>query len=572
MSSKKFVILLCLNILIASLVPFPAILLSKKVFNILSERESLKDFAVIAFALVILEFLFNYLNAFFTSKVEISGQQLMYSLNVSYNLKSINISYEMLSHPQVLEKRELAGKAVNGSTFIDMIRNVKNIISNILTLFGVLTLFLQSDPFIIMVVSILVVVNVYANNLIKKAQYNHSIEVTPFLRKVTYFQSIASDIEYGKEIRINSLKPLLFKKISELNEMCFKFIKKIVSSQSKGIKISHVTNALQDIAVYGILGIKVIVEKTMSIGDFSMYFNAIAQFKNSLVTIITTLTDMKINSLYMGHFLEYMKLPEETQEINQKIANNFILEKICFNNVSFVYPGSEIFALKNVSFTINKGEKISIVGMNGSGKTTIIKLLLRLYSPTEGNILINDIDINKINYEDYIHLFSVVFQDFKFMAFNIRENLCVNQEITDQDIDQIMLKLNLLDRINSLPLKYETNYTRVFDEAGVEFSGGESQKLAIARALCQNAQMVIMDEPTAALDALAEYEIYKNFNDLTFDKTAIYISHRLSSCKFCDKIIYIKDGEITEKGSHNELIKHNGDYASMFFKQAQYYV
>lgn len=572
-SSKKFVVLLIVNIIFSAMIPFPAIILSKKIFDLLATGKSIRDFLIVSIILVLLTFALNFISTILNSKVEIKGQQLMYSLSVSYNIKSTNISYELLSNPKTLEKRELAGKAVNGSNFIDMIRCVSNIMSNLLVLIGVIALFIKVDIIIILVVSIVIIINTYANNLIKKAQYNYSVEVTPYMRKVSYIQSVSSGLEHGKEIRINGFKPLLLKKIQELNDVCFEFIKKIVNSQVRGIKISHITNGIQDIVVYGLLGVKVIIDKTMSIGDFSMYFGAIAQFKSSLVTIITTLTDIKINSLYMGHFLEYMKLPEESECIGSSSAinNEFEINNIYFDNVSFSYPGTDIFALKNVTFEINEFEKLSIVGVNGSGKTTIIKLLLRLYKPTEGNIFINNININEINYNDYIKYFSVVFQDFKLLAFTIKENLCNDQEPDELELDNIMSKVNLMDRINSLPNKYNTNYSRMFDECGVEFSGGESQKLAIARALYKDARIVIMDEPTAALDPLAEYEIYKDFDELTKGKTSIYISHRLSSCKFCDKIILLDNGSIKEFGSHNYLMEQNGLYADMYLKQAQYY-
>ena len=572
-TSKRFVLILCLNIIISAMTPFPSILLSKKVFDILSTGYSFKSFWIACLTLIVSTFILNYLSTIVNSKVEIMGQQLMYKLNISYNLKSTSISYELLSHPHILEERELAGKAINGSTFIDMIRSVSQIISNLLVLIGVIALFIQIDLIIILVVLIVIAINSYANNLIKKAQYKYSIEATPYMRKVSYIQSISSDLEYGKEIRINRIKPLLLRKISQLNAICFKFIEKTVKSQVRGIKISHITNSLQEFIVYMLLGIKVIISKTLSIGDFSMYFNAINQFKNSLVTIITTFTDIKINGLYMGHFLKYLELPEENKdETNIKENHNIDIKSIEFKNVSFIYPGSDKYVLRNISFKINSNEKISIVGTNGSGKTTIIKLLLRLYKPTEGNIFINGININEIAYDDYIDCFSVVFQDYKLFAFSIRENLCMDKVDNDETLDQVMKKVNLLDKVNSLPHKYETNYSRMFDDNGIEFSGGESQKLAITRALYKDAQFVIMDEPTAALDPLAEYEIYNDFDKLTKGKTAVYISHRLSSCKFCDRIMLISNGKIVEQGTHDELLNQKGLYADMYSKQAHYYI
>lgn len=571
-SSKSFVALLCLNILVSAIAPFPTILLSKKVFDGLASGIPIDQFLLVAGLLVGLTFLFNACSTAINALVETKGQQLMYSLSVSYNLKSANISYEMLSDPKVLEKRELASQAVNGSNFIDMVRCVSAILSNLLILMGVFTLFVRLDFVILCVVMLVILINTYANNLIKKAQYAISVEATPYMRKVGYIQSVASNLDYGKEIRIHNFKPLLIRKIQALNEICFRFIKKGVIAQVKGLETGHITNAVQDVIVYGILGVKVIVDKVLSIGDFSMYFAAITKFKDALTTIVTTITDIKINSLYMGHFLEYMDLPEEQEKVTPEKPETVNIHTIRFENVSFKYPGSDVYVLKNISFTIHEKEKLSIVGVNGSGKTTIIKLLLRLYKPTQGTIWINNTDIQTLDFEEYARRFSVVFQDFKLFAFTITENLCGTDTPDGDKMAQALSMVHLKEKIEALPEQYETNYSRLFEEKGVEFSGGESQKLAIARALYKDAPVVIMDEPTSALDPLAEYEIYREFDALTYGKTAIYISHRLSSCRFCDRILLLSDGAMQECGTHEELMRQNGLYADMYHKQAQYYV
>lgn len=556
----------------AAVTPFPAIFLSKKVFDGLASGMPINEFLMVTGLLVGLTFLFYFCSTAINALVETKGQQLMYSLSVSYHLKSANISYEMLSDPKVLEKRELAAQAVNGSNFIDMVRCVSAILSNLLILMGVFTLFVQLDFIILCVVMVVILINTYANNLIKKAQYAISVEATPYMRKVGYIQSVASNLDYGKEIRINQFKPLLIQKIKALNDICFRFIKKGVVAHAKGLETGHITNAIQDVIVYGILGTKVLVDKALSIGDFSMYFAAITKFKDALTTIVTTITDIKINSLYMGHFLEYMDLPEEQEKGTPEKPDMVNMHTIRFDNVSFKYPGSDVYVLKNISFTIHEKEKLSIVGVNGSGKTTIIKLLLRLYRPTEGTIWINDTDIHTMDFEAYARQFSVVFQDFKLFAFTIKENLCGSDAPHIRQLEEALSMVHLREKIEALPEQYETSYSRLFEEKGVEFSGGESQKLAIARALYKDAPVVIMDEPTSALDPLAEYEIYREFDALTYGKTAIYISHRLSSCRFCDRILLLSDGTVQECGTHEELMQQNGLYADMYNKQAQYYV
>ena len=251
--------------------------------------------------------------------------------------------------------------------------------------------------------------------------------------------------------------------------------------------------------------------------------------------------------------------------------------------MSFKYPGSDQYILRDINFTIHKGERISIVGLNGAGKSTLVKLICRLYDVTEGEIRIGGRNINEYRYEDYIRILAVVFQDFKLFGYTLDENIRIGAEKeirqggvdennASQELKSIYETSGISQWVEELDQKGNTLLGKEFDEAGVEPSGGQAQKIAIARALYCNAPMVIMDEPTAALDPVAEYEIYNRFHQLIQNRTAIYISHRLSSCKFCDKIIVLADKTIREVGSHEELMERNGVYAEMFRTQAKWYV
>jgi len=249
--------------------------------------------------------------------------------------------------------------------------------------------------------------------------------------------------------------------------------------------------------------------------------------------------------------------------------------EIEFKNVSFKYPRSNDYTLKNISIKIHAGERLSVVGRNGAGKTTFIKLLTRLYEPTEGEILLDGININEFDYEEYIKLLSVVFQDFKLLAFTLKENIALNESAytSEEELITVLKEAGLEEDFKKLPKGILTSIYKRFDKDGIEFSGGQAQKIAIARAIFKNAPIIILDEPTAALDPISEYEIYKRFNELVGNKTAVYISHRLSSCRFCDKIAVFHDGELIQYGSHEELIlEANSHYAQMYNAQAKYYV
>ena len=244
-----------------------------------------------------------------------------------------------------------------------------------------------------------------------------------------------------------------------------------------------------------------------------------------------------------------------------------------FRHVSFRYPRSEKFVLRDIKLTIRPGEHLSIVGLNGAGKTTFIKLLCRLYDVTEGEILVDGVNIKEYSEEEYRRLFAVVFQDFQLFAFSLRENIAFGEPADDRELERVLRLAGLWEDVQKLPDGLDTMLYKSFDENGTDLSGGQRQKTAIARALYRNAPVAILDEPTAALDPVAEYGIYRQFSRLVGGKTAVYISHRLSSCKFCDRIAVFSENTIKELGTHDELVhRPGGIYAEMFAAQAQYYI
>jgi len=250
-------------------------------------------------------------------------------------------------------------------------------------------------------------------------------------------------------------------------------------------------------------------------------------------------------------------------------ANNYEIE---FKNVSFKYPGSEKYALKNLSMKLNIGQRLAVVGMNGSGKTTMIKLLCRLYDPTEGEITLNGINIMEYDYDQYLAIFGVVFQDFELLPFTLGQNVAASVEFDETSVLKNLELAGFNNKLEKMPNGLNTYLYKNFEEEGIEVSGGEAQKIALARAMYKNAPFIILDEPTAALDPIAEYEIYSTFNEIVGDKTAVYISHRLSSCKFCDDIVVFHEGELVQRGNHDTLVEsQKGKYRELWDAQAQYY-
>lgn len=319
------------------------------------------------------------------------------------------------------------------------------------------------------------------------------------------------------------------------------------------------------------LGYRVLVTGDMNLADFSTYALAVRTFSSSMNQMFQSCGEIEKNAMHLKDYFEFLQIESKFVNTGKEVDGQGGYE-IRFENVSFKYPDMEEYALQNVNLSIRNGEKLSIVGENGSGKTTFVKLLTRLYDPTEGNIYLNGVNIKEIAYDEYLNIFSTVFQDFKIYAFTINENITMFEESETQKPETILGQLGLLEKIHNQKKGLDTYIYRVYDEEGIELSGGQNQKLAIARAIYKDAPIVIMDEPTAALDPRAESEIFADFNQMVEGKTAIYISHRLSSCLLSDHIAVFEKGQLVEYGQHKELMDRQGKYYDLFSLQAKYYI
>ena len=309
------------------------------------------------------------------------------------------------------------------------------------------------------------------------------------------------------------------------------------------------------------------------VGSVSQYVGAATALASSVYALLEAYGDMKANTEHLETTFRYLDLPNAMYQgsltTEKRADRNYQVE---FKNVSFKYPGSETWALRNVSMKFQIGKRLAIVGENGSGKTTFIKLLCRLYDPQEGEILLNGIDIRKYRYDDYMGVFSIVFQDFQLLSQSLGSNVAGCKDYDEKRVTQALVDAGFGPRLHTLPKGLDTQLYKDYGEDGIEVSGGEAQKIAIARALYKDAPFIILDEPTAALDPMAEAEIYAKFNEISGDKTAIYISHRLSSCKFCDEILVFDRGSIIQQGTHEALLEQSsGKYAQLWNAQAQYY-
>lgn len=385
-----------------------------------------------------------------------------------------------------------------------------------------------------------------------------------------YLNSVSMNINMKKDVMLCGLDSLIRKYFA-------KYEKTILQGYGEWNRYSSRHNAIFSWLInmytalcYIYVGLKSI-EGALPVGEVLLYAGSMQKLSVNLTEMVSQYSNLAYKLEFINCCYDYIHQPPMhytgTLPIEKRKDADYELE---FRNVSFRYPGSDPYVLKDINLKFNVGQKLALVGRNGAGKTTIVKLLCRLYEPTEGEILLNGISIWKYDYAEYTRIFAPVFQDFKLFSLPVAENIASSTEYDESRIQKALEKAGIWDRVQQMK---DGIHTQLYHNNGdgVEISGGEAQKLAIARAWYKDAPFIILDEPTAALDPLAEAEIYENFNSLIENKTAIYISHRMSSCKFCDSIVVMKDGEITEQGTHTELLSRNGEYAALYNAQAAYY-
>lgn len=390
-------------------------------------------------------------------------------------------------------------------------------------------------------------------------------------RRFGYYLSFMYEYAKGKDIRMYRLGKTITKGFYEDNMKVLNVMWKFWRKGIKYLLLSKWSGSLFAIASYIYVGAKAVFGM-VSVGNVTRYVSAFTKFSSALGQIANIYAGISVRARYLSYLVEFMEIEntkyDGTLPIEKRDDNEYEFE---FRNVSFSYPNSQKPVLEHIWMKLKIGGKMAIVGPNGAGKTTFIKLLCRLYDPTEGEILLNGIDIRYYDYNEYISLFSVVFQDFKLFPFSIAENVAVSKEFDEARIRDCLKKAGFSKRLGTLEKDIRTNLYKL-EEDGMEVSGGEAQKIAIARAIYKDSPLVILDEPTSALDPVSEYEIYQSFDELVEEKTALYISHRMSSCRFCDQIIVFDQGNIVQQGSHEKLLaEEDGLYREMWNAQAQYY-
>lgn len=573
--SPSYILLLILNSLVSTGQVLANVILPKFLIDELTGKLRIDSLILYGSLLVIGNVFFALFAQIMKRVMDIKNIYMKEYINLAMGNKIMKVKFSDLEDPHCLDLKERAVFAITNHAVLEtMISNLVDMIKNIITLLGLITIMFTLSPVLILLLCITISISLFIQKGFSKYQLAFFQELIPVNRKYVYYINLAYSDKIQKDIRLYGMNDMIIDRITEFNEEITDWFIKYNKRSGLVNSVTNLINDLQAAIAYGYVGIRVLTNylgPKIGIGSFAMYVSSAVNFttiSNALGRNVLVLIQVLG---YLEPFMEFMNLAEEEQK-GGTIPFTGTIQTLSFENVSFSYPRSEKNVLENISFTINQGEKISIVGLNGAGKTTIVKLLCRLYEPTSGTIKINGHDIREYEFTSYMKGIAAVFQDFKIFAFTLKENITCKEEEKDEKVLEYTEKVGLKESINKLPKGIHSLFGKAYDEEGIDMSGGEGQKIAIARALYKDAALIILDEPTSALDPLAEAEIYEKFNYLVGDKTAIYISHRMSSSVFCDRILVLDKGHIIDYDTHENLMKNKeGIYYKLFHSQAKNY-
>ncbi len=558
-----------------SFLPFIAVVFPKFIIDELVIGRNLKSAITLVVVFFSSNLVLNSINTVIDGVVNCKKEKLIQQHYKTFSEKTMDMDLEDIENTTISDRKNRAQQVITwNSRNIDGIKNaIGGILSFSIQVIGFSYILSRLNVFIIVLVVGIIIVDSLLNNYQQKLIRKKDVEMTPINRQWDYLTRITEDYSFGKLIRIYHFAPMILKKCIE-NRKLFKEKRDVIQRISlyKTMVLTFLS-LVQEGIVYIFL-ISSVVSGTITLGDFTMYLAAMMAFSNAVNNIIGFTIGLNYTTQYVNDFIEFINLPDSLEKSGGKRTDD-VPSTFEFRNVSYKYPNSHRTILKNLNISFKMNDRITLVGDNGAGKTTFVKLLMRFYDPTSGEILLNGKNIKDYDYHEYFKIFSAVFQDYQFFAFTIAENIAFNQadnRSREHTIMDALNKVGMLEKVTALPQSIYSYMGKAFEEDGVEFSGGEMQKIAIARSIYKNGYIFILDEPTANLSPIAEHNIFKSFNESTVDKTVLYISHRLSSSAFSNRILVFEDGAIVEDGTHKELMEKSGLYKKMYDMQAGYYI
>lgn len=566
--------------------PFVSLYLSKCIIDSIFMNTSLGEIMKYVWSMVLINLIMMIGEGYFQSRSQYHDFNMIRNHNMMKAKKLMNLDYEFVEKESLqdsiveLQYLEMTG-VHNFASFGKALGNLcGSLVGFIISLYFSIEFFkadfsfrgLSNVTMDFIFITLFILFNTLSFRGLSKANREAgktTKESNGILRYTRSYMNIIYDYKTGKDVRLYDMD--LAKNAGEkYKENMYYVYSSFWAKLGRGNTIAEILSSVLSVIIFMFVGMKALYG-AISIGEIMLYIGAINNISKNSTEIVKSLSLIIPSDSYREKLFRFMDLNnlKENREVkvNKELYGKCEIE---FKNVSFKYPNTDKYVLKNVSLKFKVGEKLAIVGINGSGKTTLIKLLLGLYKPTEGEITVNGKKIKSYNYDEYLNIFSVVFQDFKLFSLTLGENVATSTEYNEGEVKEALQKVGLSKFLDRNDLK--THLYREFDENGVEVSGGEAQKIAMARAIYKKGSFFVLDEPTAALDPISEHEIYSKFNTLIGDNTAVYISHRLSSCRFCDNICVLHEGRIVQYGAHEELVADtSGKYYELWSSQAKYY-
>lgn len=517
------------------------------------------------------------LQAYINRKLGITGDLFRNHLMFEFNSKVVNMDYEILFEPDMIQMKELAFKTIREGRAIKYLDILFSCISYVISLASIIYLLSSFSWWVYLIMLGLSSIKIYTVIADKKHNYNISVDMAPINAETSYYMNMLADESYANDMRMFSISRWVISKYEKCITKAHKMLEGLLSGIFKNTVVRNVLSGIETVFLYTFVASQMFFNN-MTFADFTMATSALRTFSDSITNITGSLIDLGENSAYVKIYREFMKkkntiaVPGRGRNIKELPDTRYIFE---LADVGFKYPGSEKMVLEGLNLQAEKGKFYVIVGKNGVGKTTLVRLLCRLYDPSSGIIRYMNNDLRDLEYKSYRDNIGVVFQDYKYYCLSIAENVAMNEyDGLEEVIKKISDALNaagLSEKINSLPKGINTQLGKIFDKEGVLLSGGELQKLALARVLFKNSSVVILDEPSSALDALAEDELIRTFNTALKGKTVFYISHRLSVAKYADKVIFMEDSGIKGFDTHETLLESIKSYRILYESQAKHY-
>ena len=582
-TEKRYTVCLMLCAFLDAVVVYIPVYFSAKVIDALVAGAGLKEIALYVTLTVGLVFAVKLTVALLSSMRDVYLDAMFRNKGWTLSEKAMEMAYASIEDPEVTRlKIRIQMESQTGFDWICLFTCLENAIENATKIAASVALtvsffMLPSVPVwgkfsLVAFLGLTLFVSIYTTAKMASLDQRFWAGAVDMNVVSEFYERYTTEYAPGKDIRLYGMKDFLAENMHGIN---MNFNNNYIKTAYKKALLSLPGTFLEHVLRYGVYAVLIFAALAgdVSIGAIAKYVSCIMLLVGAVTAMTKETQRMFDNNRYLKRYFSYFDIPNNMYKgsltVPKRDDNEYLVE---FRNVSFKYPNSDAWALKNVNIKFKVGEKLAIVGMNGSGKTTFIKLLCRLYDPTEGEILLNGVNILKYDYDEYMSIFSVVFQDFQLFAFKLGEVVASSKSYDRDKVAECLAKANFGPRLAELSHGVDTYLYRGYDKSGVEISGGEAQKIALARALYRDAPFILLDEPTAALDPISEYQVYSDFSAISGNKTTVYISHRLASCRFCDKIAVFDGGKIVQTGDHESLVAdESGKYHELWEAQAQYY-